>query len=51
MFHEVGDCGKGLFVLLIVQNIDYQIFFKLAMVHNVGPFLHEGNKLNPIIKL
>ncbi len=25
--------------------------FKVAMVHNVGPFLREGNKLDPIIKL
>jgi hypothetical protein len=23
-FHEVGDCAKGLFVLLSIQNIDYQ---------------------------
>jgi len=28
-----------------------KLFFKMAMVHNVGPFLCEGNKLNPIIKL
>jgi hypothetical protein len=41
VFYEVGDCGKGLFVSLLVQNIDYQmVFFKMAVVHNVGPFLH-----------
>jgi hypothetical protein len=40
VFHEVGDCGNGLFVLLLVQNIDYQmVFFKMVVVHNVGPFL------------
>jgi hypothetical protein len=34
------------FKILIVKKK-----FKMAMVHNVGPFLREGNKLNPIIKL
>jgi hypothetical protein len=27
-----------------------KLFFKMAMVHNVGPFLCESNKLNPITK-
>jgi hypothetical protein len=51
VFHDVGDCGKVVFVLLSIQNIDYQKKFKMAMVHNVKPLLCEDNKLNPITKL
>ncbi len=49
---EVGDCDKVVSILLLIQNLDCQMFFfKMTMVHNVEAILREDNKLNPIARL
>lgn len=49
---EVDDYDKVMFILLLIQNLDCQMFFfKMTMVHNVEAILREDNKLNPIVRL